>query len=275
MPSQVGRPLGGLQDPFKVLPMGILRVHPAQCQLGKPDDSSQHVVEVMGHSPGQSSDRLQLLRLVEPVFQPFPLQLGFLALGNVGDGSYVPGDLPLFVLFRSRLPHDPGDSAVGTEEPVVRVGPLPFLRGLLPSLDHPLPIVGVDSLQPAVAQSGGRRHTGDPTPHRVHVNGSTFRIGAEDADRRYIGQQPVTHLSLLYRGGGLMLGVAVPNDCQHDEAGDDRRHGKSRAYEPSGPGEGLARCQEHPDGQHRSHCQPTKHSAVDHGPSRGPAEQEG
>ena len=70
-----------------------------QRHLQPHENDRQQVVEVMGNAAGQTTDRLQLLRLLQLHQQPLPLLLGLLALGDVLHDSRQAHGVVMFAVF--------------------------------------------------------------------------------------------------------------------------------------------------------------------------------
>jgi len=81
--GEPGRALGCLQHVLEPSSRRVALRDLLASQLTVTGDHSQHVVEVVGHTPGQPADRLQLLRAVECVLGLRLLLLGQLAARDV------------------------------------------------------------------------------------------------------------------------------------------------------------------------------------------------
>ena len=78
--------LAGLEDLLQDAVERVGRGHLGQRHLRIALDRLQHVVEIMGHSPGEPADGLHLVRLHQLRLQPLLLLLDPLAFGDVTPG---------------------------------------------------------------------------------------------------------------------------------------------------------------------------------------------
>src|SRR5271157_2885111 len=77
------RPLGGILYDIQVAEDGLSVIRVALHHRAEPKDHLQHVVEVMRHPAGQSTEALEFLRLQHLRFQSVPLLLSLFPLADV------------------------------------------------------------------------------------------------------------------------------------------------------------------------------------------------
>jgi hypothetical protein len=78
-------PIRSLPDLEDVAAQGMIRLESVEQQSNVADDHRQHVVEVMGHTPGQVADGFHLLCHLQLLLEHGPGSLGLLAQGDVAD----------------------------------------------------------------------------------------------------------------------------------------------------------------------------------------------
>ena len=99
-------PVASFHNLVEVTPHRVVGVKTVQHQLAVPVDDGQEVIEIVGDSTRQPTDRLHLRRLLKPFFQS--LALGHILFGGneVGDfAKRIPdrGDVHFFGVKASRL----------------------------------------------------------------------------------------------------------------------------------------------------------------------------
>jgi hypothetical protein len=90
LPGQDGTAVRGLSDLLDVLAAAVIRGDVAQQQIAEATDGGQQVVEVMRHSPGQSSRGVHPLHLTQLFLTLMERRAGAGALADVG-GEDQPG----------------------------------------------------------------------------------------------------------------------------------------------------------------------------------------
>ena len=83
LPGQLGGVHSGVTNPLQVGLERTIRLRFHQPQICMAEDDPQHIVEIVRHTSRQLADRFGLLGLEQLIFEPGPLLLRPLPLGNV------------------------------------------------------------------------------------------------------------------------------------------------------------------------------------------------
>ena len=185
----------------------------------------EDVVEIVGDAAGERAERLHRAALAELGLDLFPLFLGALEVGNVGEGADVTGEFAVGVTMGAGLADEPADGAVGAHKAKFRGGGFAGADGLRPGGGDRRTVGGMQGGLPAVAEGLFDGEAGEFAPAAVDEGGAAGRVGAEDADGGNFGEDAEAFLALAERGlGGEAVGdVAETPDAAGGAVGHELR----------------------------------------------------